>query len=736
VGKVPWRVGKVPWKELVPLPAALVGLGLAWAVARGMVQDSAAAVVNAAAAAAVAGVIAVSAWRGSRRAAATPAAAELRGEWRAALIDRVRLRWIGRRDATGRLTGGAKLAEDLALGGELELLVERVIARPAEGATTVLEAWRRSGHAVVLTGGPGTGKSVQLLLLAEKLLDEAERDESAGVPVILGLAGWRGDARTATPADTSHGFEDWLVGQIHAHFGLAPEHARSWLAAGSLIPILDGLDEAPAAHQSRLFRGIGTWIRGERPPVAWALGCRDEEYSRLDPKRELTTLSSSYWSTRPIDDRDRLRFLAHAQERSGADWQPVMDALARGAAAHLIRDDDDRPGVLASPLGIAIAVDAYRLSGLDDPARPADLVDHEGGWDRLWERYVAHRYATAHTDPDLRAGGPAEPFAFDDVRRWLGTISSDDSGLGRYVNVANLRRPDRPASWAALYRSAAATAPSEFVGGILVWWLVLFAGFGALVGWRGWSGSAGALLGLAVSTAGALLLLAALLRLGVERAFGLLADDAEPSRPEAGLLAVALIGFVALVGLPGFVLAGATAASFGVPVVRWLQPWVSRVDEWSVRIGGHDVGVGRVELGQTVTGAVTGIVVEAILALALGLIVGLVMLSYAGAMLVRHGRAWLDHVEPEEQFERWRAKQVLVRWWRRGSRDAGSGGGGSLLPRPREWDRFLHWAAHRGYLRRVGEQYLWMHETLRIWFQRHLDRDRLRMLFDTAPPDR
>src|SRR5260370_4108712 len=213
---------------------------------------------------------------------------------------------------------------------------------------------------MVLTGVPGAGKSVQLLLLAEKLLIDAERNPGAGVHVIVSLPGWRPPGkRQASAGEDDRQFEEWLVAELHAKFRLPPKKSRTWLEKGDLIPILDGVDETPAYHRRLLFEQIVNWVKDkERSPAAWALGCRDREYVELDPNYNRMGPRSSFWSIKAVSNKQRTRFLLSAGEGVNAGWRPVVDALRRGKARYLTAISESEQGGLATPLGLAIAVEA------------------------------------------------------------------------------------------------------------------------------------------------------------------------------------------------------------------------------------------------------------------------------------------------------------------------------------------------------------------------------------------
>ena len=416
-------------------------------MARGVLNERVGGVVNAAAGLAAVVVVPLAAWWGSKRISKNRTSGEeLEGIRRSGLMDSVRSRWIGMRDDSGRLRGEGKLAQDLALGSELEIFLERTAGGAASSAS-LAEAWRSAGYGMVLTGVPGAGKSVQLLLLAEKLLIDAERNPRAGVPVIVSLPAWHPPGkRKASTGEDDRPFEEWLVAELQAKFRLPREKSRTWLEKGDLIPILDGLDETPAYHRQLVFKQIVNWVKDkERPPAAWALGCRDREYVELDPNYNRMGPRSTFWSIKAVSDEQRTRFLLNAAEGMTPAWQPVVDALERGEAPHLTVISESEQGVLATPLGLTIAVEAYQLHALEDSPKPTELLNPQGDWDRLWTRYVSHHYLRAHRDPD-DAAEIRQPYAFDEARRWLATLLSEEIGIGREIDVIRIKPPDKPAA--------------------------------------------------------------------------------------------------------------------------------------------------------------------------------------------------------------------------------------------------------------------------------------------------
>lgn len=111
---------------------------------------------------------------------------------------------------------------------------------------------------MLLLGAPGSGKTTTALELARELVTRAAGDERASVPVLLNLCAWPGRAAT---------FAEWIVGELHAKYGLMMEVGRQWLENRSFVLILDGLNELKPEWQKACLKALDEFLRQRTPPA-------------------------------------------------------------------------------------------------------------------------------------------------------------------------------------------------------------------------------------------------------------------------------------------------------------------------------------------------------------------------------------------------------------------------------------------------------------------------------------
>ncbi|MDT9274392.1 MAG: NACHT domain-containing protein [Limnospira sp. PMC 737.11] len=148
--------------------------------------------------------------------------------------------------------------------------------------TTILDVFDNptiSGKFLIL-GKPGGGKTTTLLELAEALLERAEGDSDAPIPVILELSSWQevtkpkflpfGEGEKYDPS-----IKEWVLSQLR---GVSQDIGEQWLREKELVLLLDGLDELQPERQGKCVRAINQFLGSEFSPLHLVVCSRKEEY--------------------------------------------------------------------------------------------------------------------------------------------------------------------------------------------------------------------------------------------------------------------------------------------------------------------------------------------------------------------------------------------------------------------------------------------------------------------------
>lgn len=143
--------------------------------------------------------------------------------------------------------------------------------------TRMSSVFEEMGNALLILGAPGSGKTTLLLELTNDLLNSAEKDSSFKLPVVFHLSSW---------AIKQRPLQDWLSDQLNEHYKVHPHHARSWVARGLIIPLLDGLDEVATEYRSACAEAINMF-RKEHGFISMAVCSRKADYEALTTKLHL-----------------------------------------------------------------------------------------------------------------------------------------------------------------------------------------------------------------------------------------------------------------------------------------------------------------------------------------------------------------------------------------------------------------------------------------------------------------
>ncbi|MEA3211559.1 MAG: hypothetical protein QOE70_4616 [Chthoniobacter sp.] len=145
------------------------------------------------------------------------------------------------------------------------------------GSRNIAEVFEEFDRRLLILGSPGGGKTILLLQLARRLLNNAESEIDAPIPVILNLSSW---AARRLP------LHRWLVQDLAAAYQVPAKVARDWIERKQLLLLLDGLDEVAAEHRAacveRINAHLDTW-----PTLAIAVCSRLRDYEEIGARLKL-----------------------------------------------------------------------------------------------------------------------------------------------------------------------------------------------------------------------------------------------------------------------------------------------------------------------------------------------------------------------------------------------------------------------------------------------------------------
>ena len=102
---------------------------------------------------------------------------------------------------------------------------------------------------LLILGEPGSGKTTTLLHLAQDLVDEASKNDSRPIPLILELSTWSEDKS----------IEQWITETIEKRYGISTSIIQQWQQV--VLPLLDGLDELGLLNQQKCIDAINAFLR-------------------------------------------------------------------------------------------------------------------------------------------------------------------------------------------------------------------------------------------------------------------------------------------------------------------------------------------------------------------------------------------------------------------------------------------------------------------------------------------
>ncbi|MEM9276025.1 MAG: NACHT domain-containing protein [Cyanobacteria bacterium P01_F01_bin.143] len=180
----------------------------------------------------------------------------------------------------------------------LEVLPVELDESFAELKQTDIYSQIGDGKTLLILGDPGSGKTITLLQLAEKLVNQTEQDLSKPIPVVFNLSSW---------GQKQQPIEKWLMEEFKDKYQVPKTWSEPWLEQEQLILLFDGLDEVRAEQRNACVRALNKFIATHN--LTEIVVCsRVKDYEALSERLQL----SSALCIKPLSSKQVYSFLDKA----------------------------------------------------------------------------------------------------------------------------------------------------------------------------------------------------------------------------------------------------------------------------------------------------------------------------------------------------------------------------------------------------------------------------------------
>ncbi len=247
--------------------------------------------------------------------------------------------------------------------------------RPLPAGTSIMQVFEEAARELLILGEPGAGKSTLLLDLAEQLVEQAEQDETAPLPIILPLSSW---AVKRLP------LQDWVAEQVTQMYDIPARLAQRWVREEHLLLLLDGLDEMELEARPACIAAINRYHQEHLVPLV--VCSRKTEYERAAQEHHLALQSAVV-----------------VQPLTMQQVEAYLDLLDRPLAAlrQALQENRALQDLARTPLMLNVFVLTYRGTSMESLSRQREQLQQQV-WTSYVERMVAQkgdieRYPLHHT---------------------------------------------------------------------------------------------------------------------------------------------------------------------------------------------------------------------------------------------------------------------------------------------------------------------------------------------------
>lgn len=134
-----------------------------------------------------------------------------------------------------------------------------------------------TGRTLLILGEPGAGKTIELLKLAQRLIERTEQDLTRSIPVVFNLSSWSSKRQSIV---------EWLVEELKDKYLISKSLSKTWIEQEQLILLLDGLDEVHAKYRDDCVRALNQFL--ENHSTTEIVVCsRIQDYNNLSERLKL-----------------------------------------------------------------------------------------------------------------------------------------------------------------------------------------------------------------------------------------------------------------------------------------------------------------------------------------------------------------------------------------------------------------------------------------------------------------